>query len=104
MATTLNEKLVIQWLRERAKLLTQTADALECGAMPSGGKNEATPPLNGLGTITLASVKELVSKKDQRVKTLAKHFSVQPYEVEKIIDGPDSGLVRGNRGWITIKK
>jgi hypothetical protein len=101
---TLNEKVVIQWLRERAKHLTQAADALEGITPQQPEKKETGLPLPGMGAITLAAVKEVVAQKDQRVKTLAKHFSVAEYEVEKIIDAPDSGLERGNRGWITIKK
>jgi hypothetical protein len=57
-----------------------------------------------MGTVTLEQIKELAGKKGQRVKTLAKHFEVPAYEIEKLINLPDSGLERVGRGWITLKK
>ncbi|HEU0046811.1 MAG TPA: hypothetical protein VFQ43_04285 [Nitrososphaera sp.] len=97
---------VIGWLREQGRMYNQMADRIERNSKitpePSHGDGDQKT-LPNLGTITPEKVREVVSKKAMRIATLATRFSVPEYEVEAILDSPDSGLVRGKQGWITMK-
>lgn len=95
---------ISEWLRERARTFNQMAESIESTFkfMPSP-ESVTNPVARNFGAIGVDMVRRAVSEKAMRVATIAKHFNVPEYEVERIIDSSESGLKRGNKGWITIK-
>lgn len=66
------------------------------------GKNGSTA-LPTLGTITADKLRFVLASKAMRVKDIAERFQVRPRDIEDILDRTDSGLIRGERGWIKLK-
>jgi len=96
---------VIGWLREQARLFNQMADTIQSTFQVSQGISAVNgqQTLPNLGTITVEKIREAVSQKAMRTATLAAQFSVPEYDVQKVLDSPDSGLKKGKQGWITLE-
>lgn len=95
---------IADWFRERAKLFNQMANTVESTFKLIPQTDDKTPQLPHMGIVTADTIKKLVAKKQMRVATLASQLSVDELEIEKIVRNPDSGLVKGNRGWISVNK
>ena len=97
---------IVKWFRLQAKVFTQMADTVESTfkaasvAKPMGEQL----PIPTMGTVTLEQIKDALNKKPMRAATLAKQFSVEAHVVKKIINAKDSGVIVGNKGWLSVKK
>jgi len=99
---TLTPAEISAWFREQAKTFLFIADTVD-----KTFSNMPTTPMSKGSTlsetISVEAVRELVLEKSMRVATIAKHFGVPQYEVEKIVSPPENGFVKGEQGWITAK-
>ena len=111
----MNETEVISYLRQKAKALSDAADALE-GSMAPTQKSSSSPPLNVPGSpprrrrpslegshqrLTLKSLQNYLRHKKGRVGDLAKHFQASESEIEHLIDTQGSGIVSAKQGWLS---
>ena len=104
MADNLTPSQIVEWFREQARVFNQMATTIENTFKMIPPTNGAeSPALSGMGTFTPAMLRSALAEKAMRVATIAKQFNVREYDVEKAIDSADSCVVRGRKGWITIK-
>ena len=96
-------KKMVAVLRTKAKELNRTADTLEREFDIRVIDDTQTPPLPAMGSVSVEQVKKALESKAMRIADLAEQFTVQKFEIEKIVSDA-SVFVKGKMGWITLKQ
>ena len=54
------------------------------------------------GEVTIDSLKAYLKRKKARIRDLSYHFGVPDEVIRKIVEAPLSGIIIGDRGWLTL--
>jgi hypothetical protein len=112
MKSKLRPSEISAWFREQAAEFIHMADMVDstfgsdgtpavASATNSNGHAVASVP--GTGMPTLNKIKFLVSNTQMRVGEIAEELATTREQIIVLVDQPDSGLARNERGWVKIK-
>lgn len=95
---------ISEWFRDRAKMFNHIASTVDDTFKSMPTESAAQKTLPHMEKVTAEAIRGLVKTKQMRIATIATQLSADPLDVQKIIQDPESGLVTGKKGWITLKE
>lgn len=102
MQDNLSSADVIEWLRRQSRKFSDMADQIESAFRANGSTQHVERRVNVDLPSSIRTA--LGNGKARRLRDLARTVEASEQAVNEAIDSTDSGIVRGERGWIMLGK